>query len=288
MSWVKLFLVVTPIVSLFFGVFVLVTDPLSYANYFLPYFCMNLACSIMLQGGVRNFLMSEYFNLLKMHVLMKSIGGLFHRGVFKVTPKAQAAAARLTEMLLPLAIVVMLGFSLVAGFIRVQQVPRWGYVFWALTVNIFWAIVFIITMGLVLWRCLERKEERSDYRFRAHLDIPMRISYANGHGPVLFEHFARNLNRSGVSVTLEEGIVPGTPVDLELILPERTVRAQGKVVRNYTYRVKGAVKISNGIRFEQIAPKDQDEITKYLFWEIAPKESQVLRLTNASREGEQA
>jgi hypothetical protein len=52
--------------------------------------------------------------------------------------------------------------------------------------------------------------------------------------------------------------------------------------------VKGAVKISNGIRFEQIAPKDQDEITKYLFWEIAPKESQVLRLTNASREGEQA
>ncbi len=288
MSWIKLFMVVTPILSLFFGVFALVTDPLSYASYFLPYFCLNLVCSIMLQGGVRSFLISEYFNLLKMHVLIKTISGLFRGGVFKVTPKAQAAAARLAELALPAVIVAMLGLSLVAGVIRIEHVPRWGYFFWALTVNIFWAVVFMVTMGFVLRRSLERKEDRSGYRFRAHLDIPMRVSYANGHGPVTFENFARNLNRTGVSVTLEDSIVPGTNVDLELLLPDRTVRALGKVVRNHTYRVKGAMKISNGIRFEDIAPSDQDEISKYLFWQIAPKEGEVLRLTQASREGDQA
>ncbi|MBZ5530821.1 MAG: glycosyltransferase [Acidobacteriia bacterium] len=289
MSWVKLFLVTTPIVSLLLGVFALVTDPLSYANYFLPYFCLNLACSMIMQGGVRNFLMSEYFNLLKMHVLMKSVGGFFQRGMlFKVTPKAQAAAARLTEMMLPLCLVVMLGLSLAVGILRIQHVALWGYFFWALTVNIFWAVVFMLTMSLVLWRSMERKEARSGYRFRAHLDIPMKVSYANGHGPVSFEHFARNLNRSGVSVTLEDSIVPGTNVDLELVLPNHVVHAQGKVVRNYTYRVKGSMKISNGIRFDAIAPTDQDEISKYLFWEIAPKEGELLSLTQASRTGEQA
>lgn len=289
MSWVKLFQVITPIISLFFGVFALVTDPLSYANYFLPYFCLNLACSVMLQGGMRNFLMSEYFNLLKMHVLMKSIGGFFERGlIFKVTPKAQAAAARLTELLLPLVTVIMLGFSLVAGVVRVQHVPRWGYFFWALTVNIFWAVVFMITMAFVLWRSMQRREARSGYRFRAHLDIPMRVSWANGHGSKTLQNFARNLNRSGVSITLDEGIVPGTDVDLELLLPDRLVRAQGRVVRNHTYRVKGTLKISNGIRFDRIGISDQDEISKYLFWEIAPREGEVLRLTRASREGEQA
>jgi cellulose synthase/poly-beta-1,6-N-acetylglucosamine synthase-like glycosyltransferase len=289
MSWVKLFQVITPIISLFFGVFALVTDPLSYANFFLPYFCLNMACSIMLQGGVNNFLVSEYFNLLKMQVLMKSVGGFFEHGlIFKVTPKAQAAAARLSELLLPLSMAVMLGFSLVAGIIRVQHVPRWGFFFWALTVNIFWAAVFLITMAFVLWRSMQRKEERSGYRFRAHLDIPMRISWANGHGPVTVQNFARNLNRSGVSVTLEEGIVPGTDVDLELLLPQRMVLARGQVVRNHTYRVKGALKISNGIRFDQIDTSDQDEISKYLFWEIAPREGEVLRLTQASRKGEQA
>ena len=66
------------------------------------------------------------------------------------------------------------------------------------------------------------------------------------------------------------------------------MHALGKVVRNHTYRVKGAVKISNGIRFESIAQTDQDEISKYLFWQIAPKEGEVLTLTQASREGEQA
>jgi len=285
MSWVKLFFVLTPIFSLVFGQFPLYTDPASYASFFLPYFFVNLACSVLLQGGVRNFFLSEEFNLLKMHVLMKSMGGLFERDKkFKVTPKARAAAARATEVLLPLVLEGFLLASLVAGITRIRMVPLWGYVFWALAVNIAWAIIFLYMIGRVLMRSLRTEEQRSSYRFRAHLDIPMRIVYVDGRGHrVEREHFARNLNRSGVSVTLEEAIVPGTEVEIEMWLPDHTIHASGEVVRNQTYRVDGRLKIANGIRFLHIATSDQDEITKYLFWDVAPRQSELLSLTRESQ-----
>ena len=285
MSYVKLFFVLTPVISLLFGVFALVTDPSSYASYFLPYFCLNLACSILLQGGVGNFLKSEVFNLLKMHVLMKTVGGLFqHNALFKVTPKARAAAARATELLVPLLLLGGLLIATIVGALHMKHTPRWGYEFWAFGVNVFWAVVFALMMAGVVWRSLERKEARAGYRFRAHLDIPMRLTFTDPTGAVVsHEHFARNLNRSGLSVTLDEGIVPGTDVTLELWLPEHTVRARAEVVRNHAYRVKGGIKISNGMRFTDISTADQDEISKYLFWQIAPKESAMLTLTHDSQ-----
>jgi cellulose synthase (UDP-forming) len=281
MSYVKLFFVLTPIISLLFGVFALTTDPESYASYFLPYFCLNLACSILLQGGVGNFMKSEVFNLIKMHVLMKTVSGLFRRKTaFKVTPKSRAAAARASEVLLPLVLVASLAVGMGIGIWRIESVPRWGYTFWALAVNLFWSVVFLLMMGGVAWRSLARKEARSAYRFRAHLEIPMRLTYTGENGLVVTrEQFARNLNRAGVSVTLEQAVVPGSDVALELSLPGRSIQAQAKVVRNYAYKVKRSIKVSSGMLFTAISPADQDEIAKYLFSEIAPKESAMLKLT---------
>jgi cellulose synthase (UDP-forming) len=285
MSYEKLFMVVTPIVSLFFGLFVMVTDPISYASNFLPYFLLNLACSVILQGGFRNFWLGERFNLLKMHVLMKSIGGMFQRDSrFFVTPKAQAGAARATEVLLPIVLLGFLGLSLAAGVIRIEQVPRWGYFFWALTVNIFWAVVFIFMMGSVVLRSMKRKEMRQSYRFPARLGVRMRVTYKDRSGSLVTrEQFARNLNRSGVSVTLESAIDPGTPVQLEMQLPDQTVQAEGMAVRNQKYGSNGHSRISTGIQFQRINPIDQDAISKYLFLHIAPQEGRVLKLTYSSQ-----
>ncbi|MBZ5524582.1 MAG: glycosyltransferase [Acidobacteriia bacterium] len=285
MSYEKLFMVLTPIISLFFGVFVMVTDPVSYASYFLPYFLLNLACSVIVQGGFRNFWLGERFNLLKMHVLMRSIGGIFQRdSLFFVTPKARASAARASEVLLPLIILAGLALSLAAGVIRIEQVPRWGYVFWALAVNIFWAVMFIFMIGTVVRRSLIRKEMRQSYRFPARLGVRMRVTFKDRVGNVVTrEQFARNLNRSGVSVTLESAIEPGTPVQLEMQLPEHVVQAEGMAVRNQTFGSNGHSRISTGIQFQRISPMDQDAITKYLFWHIAPQEGQVLNLTHSTQ-----
>src|SRR5262249_52002885 len=285
MSWIKLFFVATPIIALFFATFPLVTTPWEYASNFLPYFVLNLACSVLLQGGIRNFLLSEQFNLLKMHVLMKTISGLFQReSLFFVTPKARAAAARVTEVLLPLGLLGALVLALGAGIIRIEKVAVGSYYFWALAVNIFWAVVFMIMIGTVVWRSLRHKEQRACYRFPTHADLPMRVNYTNPKGQVIsMDQYARNLNRAGVSLTSEEEIAKGTAVEIALQLPGHTVQATGKVVNKQLHKGNGRPKISNGIAFEKIASADQDEISKYLFWEIAPKESEVLRLTRRSQ-----
>jgi hypothetical protein len=88
-----------------------------------------------------------------------------------------------------------------------------------------------------------------------------------------------------VSVTLDEAITPGTMVSLEFWLPDRTIKAEAELVRNHVYKVKGKnlTKTSNGMRFTSMSVADQDEISKYLFWEIAPKESAMLRLTHGTQ-----
>jgi cellulose synthase (UDP-forming) len=284
LSYQKLFFVLTPAISLLFATFPLVADPLVYAKYFVPYFFLNVGSSIVLQGGFKNFLLGEQFNIVKMHVLMKTLAGLLKKeSKFSVTPKSRAAAAKATEILLPLTIVVILGAALMAGWVRLNTVPRWGFVFWALIVNLFWALVFFIMMGLVVLRSMKRKEMRSTYRFPARLDVRMRVNYVNGNGPVVREDFARNLNRFGVSITLDQPIAQGTAVGIELKLPQATVQATGKVMRNQSYKINNQIKISSGIRFDQISPAGQDEITKYLFWEVAPREGRLLRLTHTSQ-----
>jgi cellulose synthase (UDP-forming) len=285
MSWVKLFFVLTPIIALLFATFPLVTDPVSYANYFLPYFLLNLACSVVLQGGVRNFLRSEQFNLLKMHVLMRTMAGLFQKeSLFFVTPKARAAAARASEVLVPLILMIGLVLALGAGIVRIQMVAWGGYEFWALAVNIFWAVVFLLMMGGVVKRSLVHKEQRVSYRFPTRQPIPMLVSYTDANGSsISTEQLARNLNRSGVSLTPEKGIEPGTEVHIALSLPGHMVQATGKVVNKQTHRFNGKQQVSNGIRFEQIATSDQDEISKYLFWQIAPQEGEMLSMTHASQ-----
>jgi hypothetical protein len=117
----------------------------------------------------------------------------------------------------------------------------------------------------------------------------MSVSYKEpGGDETKRDGFARNLNRTGVSITFEREIPQGTKVDVELRLPERTIYATGRVMRNQTYGKNGHSRISNGIRFDKIAPTDQDEISKFLFWEIAPQHNRLLNLTHMSQSEVQA
>jgi hypothetical protein len=75
-------------------------------------------------------------------------------------------------------------------------------------------------------------------------------------------------------------------LEIELALPGHTVRALGKVMWNEEYEFEGRRRVANGVRFEQIDPLDQDEVSKYLFWEVAPRHGTLLRLTQTSQSEE--
>jgi cellulose synthase (UDP-forming) len=285
MSYQKLLYLLTPIVALITGVFPLITTPELFVKFFFPYFFLNLFASVILQGGFTSYLRSEQFNILKMHVLMPTVSGLFRkRSKFKVTPKSQADAASISDVALPVALSVLLVVSIVVGFIRLRETSD-EYLFWALLVNIFWSAFYFFMMFGVIWSAMRRKEVRLMYRFPARLNAPVTLHFKREDGTQAeVADYARNLNRTGVSVTLDEAIPPGAMVELELLLPKVTIHASGEVMRNQRFHMKrGTTRISNGIRFTNISVQNQDEISKFLFGEVAPREQTALRLTQMTQ-----
>jgi len=85
---------------------------------------------------------------------------------------------------------------------------------------------------------------------------------------------------------LDTFLMPGTSVQVEIHLPARVIFASGEVVRNQHYQIKNITRVANGIRFTAIEPRDRDEISKYLFWQIAPREMSALQLTHMSQREE--
>ena len=284
MSYQKLIYIAIPIFCLLSGIYPLIATPKTFAIYFMPYFLLNIIATASLQGGLRGFWLSEEFNLIKMPVLMTTIAGLFRNEVaFKVTPKARDTSARWTEVwlqgLLALGVIVALG---VGSWKLAHTAP--GYFFWAILINVVWAAFYLLLLIPVIWRALRHKELRATYRFPNRLDVPVLFGYnSDGDGHVVGRGFARNLNRSGFSLTQKSPIAPGTILALEINLPTGTVHAHARVVRNREFFRGENKRVSSGVVFEQIDPTDQDAISKYLFWEIAPRHGNILKLTHKSQ-----
>ncbi len=284
MSYQKLIYVVTPIFCLLTGIYPLVAVPRTYLLLFTPYLVLNVAASAALQRGLGSFLTSEQFNILKIPVLMGAVRGLVRRKTdFAVTPKSRAEAAHWTDVRLLLAVEIAILPSVAVGLWRLAHAAP-GYESLAVVVNLAFAIFYFFLVGPLLVRALRQREQRIAYRFPGMLQLPVRLSYVNAKRAIVTDSaFARNLNRTGLSLTLTAALPVGTRLDLELKLPDRRIHAAAEVVREQAIDADGRPRHSNGIRFTRIAEEDQDAIAKYLFWKVAERHGQMLHVTASSQ-----
>jgi cellulose synthase (UDP-forming) len=284
MGFQKLAFLLTPMICLINGVFPMVTTPGNFLLFFGPYLVLNAVASALLQGGWRGFLYSEQFNLLKISVMMESIGGFFSRSErFQVTPKGRSGHAKGPDVSMHVFLVVLLAVAIAFGGFRLLRAQPGGYLFWALAVNLFWAIFYLVLLVPLVVRAIRRRENRQSYRWPAQLDVAVNYSVNGQQGKA----FARNLNRTGLSITTEQplGINEGIALELQM---DRAIQATGRVVRNHRFAVNGKTLVANGIQFEKIAPEDQDAISKYLFFQVGPKQGSLLRLTHTRQKEAQS
>lgn len=284
MSYQKLIYVVTPIFCLLTGIYPLVAVPRTYLLLFTPYLVLNVAASAALQRGLGSFLISEQFNVLKIPVLMGAMRGLFRRKAeFQVTPKSRAGGAHWTDLRLLLTVEVVSVPAVVIGIWRLIHATP-GYPFWAVVVNLVFAIFYFFLIGPLLVKALRKQEQRVAYRFPGLLQVPVQFSYVNLKGTLVTGgSFARNLNRTGLSLTLTAPIAAGTRLDLELRLPDRRIKAATVVVREQAIDADGRERHSHGLRFTRIAEADQDAIAMYLFGKVAERHGQMLYVTASSQ-----
>lgn len=283
-SFQKLFFLLVPVFCVATGLFPLRTDPERYLEFFLPYLGLNLLATVALQGGLSGFLLTERYNLIKLGAMMRALSGLVQRRAqFRVTPKARSDAATPRRVLPYLVLESLLGLAIVGGVIRILSAPGL-FEFWAYAVNVVFALFFLYLLVPVVVLALTRREFRTNYRFPKRLDLPVRFRLLGASDSAWGETYARNLNRFGLSITLDLGLPRDTQMELELRLPDRAVHAVGSVRWNSRFQNRGAARFANGLRFDKIDLEDQDAIARHLFWEIAPLHGELLTMTQRAQQ----
>ena len=280
----KLFFLLVPFFCVATGVFPLLTEPGQYAEYFLPALALNLLATIALQGGVTGFLLTERYNLIKLGSMLQALSGLVVRKAqFKVTPKAKSGAATVWQVMPYLVLVALLAVSVVAGGIRIAGATGPNEV-WAYAVTAGFAVFFLYLLVPVVALAFKRRELRTIYRFPQRLDLPLRVRMAGSSDSTWIATYARNLNRFGLSVTLDSELVKETDLELQLRLPDRVVQAVANVRWSSKLELEKGVRYANGLRFDKITQEDRDAIARHLFWEIAPRHGEQLTMTHRSQQ----
>ena len=280
----KLFFLLVPVFCVASGVFPLLTDAGQYLQFFVPALALNLVATIALQGGVTGFILTERYNLIKLGSMLQALSGLVRKKAqFRVTPKSKSGGATLGQVFPYVLLVVLLGLSVIAGGFRILS-ARVPDEIWAYAVTVGFALFFLYLLVPVVLLAFKRRELRGIYRFPQRLDLPLKVRMAGSDGTAWAETYARNLNRFGLSITHDAGLVRDTDVDLEIRLPDRVVHAVASVRWTSRLELDKGIRFANGLRFERITPEEQDAIARHLFWEIAPRHGEQLTMTHRSQQ----
>ncbi len=282
-SWVRLFSVATVIFASLTGIFPLLSDPLSFAGNYLPFLAANLLATSILAGNWRTPFLMERYNFVKIHATLTALSGYFQRNAtFQVTPKSRSPATPLAQAAPYIVLLFLVYTAMVWAVVQAWQAQNEGQ-FWAYIVTACFGVYFFAVTSPAVARVVERREARAAYRFPQDLNVSARFALqrigSDGRVGIPGATFARNLNRSGVSVTLDEKLDVGTYVTVKLTLPDREVEAFGQVSWTEQFKVNGIWRYANGIRFLVSNFDDGDAIMQHLFMEVAPRHAQWLTMT---------
>jgi cellulose synthase (UDP-forming) len=286
-SYQKLVFLLVPGFCVLTGIFPFRADPGRFLANFLPYLLLNLTATLQLQGGLRPFLHTERFNLIKLGAMLRSVSGLFkRRAAFKVTPKARSDAAGWWRLTPYCALVALLFVTLVRG-IDLAVRSGGGLASWGYGVNAFFAAFYLYLLAPAVVLAMRRRELRVAYRFPRQLETPVHFRPAGSPNAAWPAAYARNMNRFGLSLTVDTSMSLGSLLDLRISLPNREISAVASVRWVSEIDVGKRKRYAHGLRFEQISPVDQDAIILYLLWDIAPRHGTMLKLTDAAQQKEQ-
>ena len=284
-SYQKLVFLLVPPFCVLTGLFPYVATPNAFLERFLPYLVTSLGAAIVVQGGLRPFLNTERYNLIKLGAMLRCVSGFRKRKQsFKVTPKARSAAAGWMRLAPYCALLVVLAGASAAGVLRAMNAH--GFTAWGFGANAFFAAFYFYLLAPAVALAMQRRELRTAYRFPRQLETPVRFRQSGSTDAKWPEAFARNMNRFGLSITVDAPMPVGSALDLRIDLPGRNVAAVASVRWVSEFDIGGKKRYAHGLRFDQIKPADQDAIVLYLLWDVAPRHGDMLNLTRSSQQSE--
>jgi cellulose synthase/poly-beta-1,6-N-acetylglucosamine synthase-like glycosyltransferase len=285
-SYQKLIFLLIPAFCVLTGIFPYTADPPAFLSRFLPYLVANIIAAALVQGGFRPFLNTERYNVIKLGAMLRSPAGLLkRRSSFRVTPKARSSAAGWVRLAPYCLLLVVLAGAAILGMFRAAQAGN-GFAAWAYGVNAFFGAFYFYLLAPAVALAMRRRELRNAYRFPRQLQAPVEYRVSGTPEASWSKAYARNMNRFGLSITIDDRRSVNDRIEIRLLLPTRTVNAVASVRWITEFDVGSQKRYAHGLRFEEIKPADQDAIVLYLLWDIAPRHGTMLKLTDASQRSE--
>ncbi len=100
------------------------------------------------------------------------------------------------------------------------------------------------------------------------LEFPIEVTYRISANPSIEDKsISKNISGGGIRIILKEKLLPGSPLELEINVPDTDVpiSALGETVWQEEMVMGREVCYESGVKFVKISPEDRDKITHYVY-----------------------
>lgn len=111
------------------------------------------------------------------------------------------------------------------------------------------------------------------------IEIPVPVEYRAMSTAYLQTATTRAITSTGIDITTNLAIPPGTSLHIELQIPSATVKTQGRVTQSQ--KLPGEKKFLTQIEFEDITPADKESVYRYALY-FAQRQRRKLKREQAA------
>ena len=260
----KLIFYVTPPIVLFTGVLPMRALDVNYLLHFVPYYALSLFAFNEMARGFGGNIMLEQFSMGKFATYLRTTGGIFRprRGPrFHVTPKGEHKPAPY-GLVAPQTTVLAVSLCAII-FALVQLVLGRRDDDFIIAVNSLWAL-YNSGLGLAIIQHDLKKlvQRRESIRIEDAVPVLYRKAGADTNHARLA--VADDLTKKGLSMLSIDEIGVGEEVALQIVLPARTLLADGKVIRGKSKATDGRTISRVGVSFTELPAGQADTMSRYL------------------------
>jgi len=260
----KIIFYVTPPIALFTGVLPMRALDVNYLMHFIPYFAISIFGFNEMARGYGGQIMLEQFSMGKFVTYLKTFGMALlpkKSSEFKVTPKGEGTSAPYS-LIVPQIAVFLLSFaaiiwSLVELFLGMRSDN------FIVAVNCFWAL-FNSGLALAVIQYDYRKLFQRRTRYRIPDTIPLIYKSDKTEHPPRYLAVADDLTEEGLSIIAVGQVPVGQKLRLELMLPNKTLLLNGKVVQERSITADQYPVSDIGVLFLDVPPETRDFLSRYL------------------------